>query len=253
MIKNNEIRKHFLLYAFLLFAITSCATKPSYQVDPENPSIPVAPAVVKDKEIMEMIGPYKLQLDKTMNEVIGYSEKELKKDKIESPLGNFTADAILKRSRMVSKNDIDLAAITIGGLRTTLPEGEILLKDIYELMPFENAVYILELSGEQTKTLFDYLAKNKNIAIANSMVILRGEEVEQVFINGKAFNENESYTLAISDYLAGGGDHMTFLKNAKVLEKLPLKVRDLLVEEVKDQHASGKKVYANVEGRIRLL
>lgn len=254
MTKKLIFKKHFLVCSFLLFGITSCATKPTYQVDTEVPSsIPLGVGVPENDKVLKAIEPYREQLDVTMNEVIGVSEKELVKDKVESPLGNFAADAILKRSRLVSEHDIDLAAITIGGLRSPLPEGEILLKHMYELMPFENAVYILELTGEQTSELFQFLLENKNIAIANSMVILKNDSLEQVFIGGNAFDPNRTYVLAISDYLAGGGDQMSFLEESKILEKLPMKVRELLIEEVKEKNAAGLKINGNIEGRVRIL
>lgn len=254
MTKKVIFTKHFLVCSFLLFGIISCATKPTYQVDTEvSSSIPVGVDIAEDDELLKVIEPYREQLEVTMNEVIGISEKELLKGKVESPLGNFVADAILKRSRLVSEHEIDIAAITIGGLRSPLPQGEIFLKHMYELMPFENSVYILELSGQQTRKLFEFLLENKNIAIANSMVILKDGSLEQIFIAGKPLEANGTYLLAISDYLAGGGDHMSFLEEGKILEKLPMKVRDLLIEEVKDQNAAGLKINANIEGRVRIL
>src|SRR5690606_17639066 len=130
---------------------SACANKPLYQASTEGTAIPVSAEIDADADVAAMIQPYKTELDKTMNEVIGYSEVELVKQRGESTLGNFVADAMLKKSIEAYGKDIDMAAITIGGLRNPLPEGKIMLKAVYELMPFENSVYVLKLSGVQAK------------------------------------------------------------------------------------------------------
>lgn len=249
-----QIRNNLNVLYFLLILVSfGCAKKPIYEANTDRSTITVDSQIVADENIVNIIEPYKVQLDQTMNEVIGYSSVEMVKQKGESTLGNFVADAILKKSIEAYGREIDMAAITIGGLRNPIPEGAVMLKSVYELMPFENAVYILELTGGETRQLFDYLAEKQNIAISNSMVILRGEDILNVFIGGKPLDENQTYTLAISDYLAGGGDHMAFLKEAKVIEKLTLKVRDLLIEEIREQNSSGQKISASIEGRIKYL
>lgn len=252
MLRKIEFTKGYLLFYILLIWVASgCANKSLYQASTERSSIAINSEIEPDEEILEIIEPYKIQLAKTMDEVIGYSESEIVKQKGESALGNFVADAILKKSREARGKEIDMAAITIGGLRNPIPKGEIMLKTVYELMPFENSVYVLTLTGEQTRLLFEYLAENQNIAIANTVVILRDNKIVNVFIGGKIFDEKKTYTLAISDYLAGGGDHMTFLKDAEITTKLPLKVRDLIIEEIRQRHAKGQKIKSTVEGRVK--
>ncbi len=247
--RNN----YFILLVLFLWGGAGCAKKSIYEVYINDSSIAIDSNIAADEEMLEIIAPYKVQLDETMDEVIGYSELELVKQKGESSLGNFVADVMLKKSIETYGEEIDLAAITIGGLRNPVPEGAIKLRTVYELMPFENSVYILKLTGKQTKLLFDYLAEKQIIAIANSMVILKDGELVQTFIGGRPLDESKTYTLAISDYLAGGGDHMAFLKDAEIVEMLPLMVRDLLIEEIIEQHAAGKKIKAAIEGRVKVI
>ena len=212
--------------------------------------IPVDSGIVADAEVAAIIAPYKEKLSAEMNEVIGYARKELSKGPVESALGNFVADLLEDKAEQYASVEVDMGAITIGGLRVPIPEGPITVRDMYELMPFENMVWVLELSGEQTLQLFQYAAKQKMLAISGSKLVIENDQPVYIEINGKPFSPEEKYTLAISDYLANGGDQMTFLKDAERLVKLDVKLRDVIIEKVTDLHTAGKKVNAEIEGRV---
>lgn len=216
----------------------------------EATALQVDSVIMPDPEMVEMILPYKAQLDAKMDEVIGRAAFDLEKGPVESPLGNFVADLIEEKAEEYSGIAVDMGAITIGGLRVPIGEGPIRLQEIYELMPFENVIWILELKGEQVRELFAYAAERENIAISNSKLVVAGDEVVHIEIGGQTFNPDRVYTLAISDYLANGGDDLFFLKEARVLEKLEVKQRDIIIEKIVEEEAAGRAIEAEVEGRV---
>jgi 2',3'-cyclic-nucleotide 2'-phosphodiesterase (5'-nucleotidase family) len=59
------------------------------------------------------------------------------------------------------KQNVDAALINIGGIRTTIGKGDILLKNVFEVMPFENEVIIVKMKGADLQGLFDYYAKHR--------------------------------------------------------------------------------------------
>lgn len=216
----------------------------------ESTAIPVDSMIASDAEVENFIAPYKQNLDATMSQVVGYAASELTKGPVESALGNFVADLIQEKASEYAGYEVDMGAITIGGLRNPLPEGAVRLTHLYELMPFENMVWVLELSGEETRELFEFAAQRKILAVSNSKLVVENDQPASILINGEPFDESRTYTLAISDYLANGGDNMFFLKDATVLEKLEVKLRDIIIEKVAETQAAGEMIDATIEGRV---
>ena len=216
----------------------------------ESGAVVVDSLVMPDEEIAAIIAPYRESLTHEMNEIVGYAAKELTKGEVESTLGNFVADLTEEKAEAYAGFDIDMGAVTIGGLRVPIPEGPVRLRDMYELMPFENMVWVLELNGEQALQLFRYAAGQKTLALSGSEIVVENGEPVFIEVNGQPFDPERKYTLAISDYLANGGDQMSFLKDAKRLLKLDVKYRDIIIEKVADLEAAGEKVDAEIEGRI---
>ena len=69
-----------------------------------------------------------------------------------------------------------------------------------------------------------------------------------VTIAGKAVNPKADYTVATSDYLSGGADHMEALTKYKDYWKSDLLIRDLYIKAVRDQDT----IRAAVDGRMTM-
>ena len=238
------------LFVFLtLFLFGSCskvvhispAPSPSIQIEANAESAP-------SKEIEALINPYKEQLDDEMKAIIGIAAKELPKAKPESELGNWTADLIHKKCEEYYGQPIDFAIVNYGGLRIpSLPTGEISRAQIFELMPFENALVVLHADGETVEQLFIRMAEYGGWPISHQLKfkIKNGKPID-VKINGDPIDKNKIYKIALSDFLANGGDKCFFFKDKKrdLLGKL---FRDAIIEHVQDLSAAGKKADAQLE------
>ena len=188
-----------------------------------------------------------------MSEVIGQAPAELKADAIESPLGNFVADLQRSQATNLLGRPIDLGLMTRGGLRYIIPQGNITVGDVFELMPFENELLVLTLSGETVEKLFQFGASKKILALSNATFTIQNDQAANITIGGKPFNKEQTYTLAISDYLANGGDNLVFLKEAIKTEKAGILLRDAIIKHIQQLTAQGKPVEARVEGRVKVL
>lgn len=208
-----------------------------------------------DPAIDALIAPYKSTLEKEMNEILVYSQSEAVKGQPEGKLGNLVADLSLNAANRYLKESgkpaADICMLNNGGLRTSLPAGAITRGKIFELMPFENMLVVLSLSGEQMKGLLAYIGRSKGVPVAGMQMKLDSEgNVKQVSIGGKAFDESKTYRVATSDYLAGGGDKMGFFKNPLSFEVLGHKLRDALIEEMVMMQQQGKKLEPLLDKRI---
>ena len=252
-IARNIVPNKGLVWIITLLIALGCSTSRKPALVSSYQLLPVDESYTADSLTEATIAPYREQLMQEMDLVIGHSKKRLVEGPVESPLGNFVADAILSQSEKYYADKIDLSLMNNGGLRAPIPEGPVKISNIYELMPFENLLYILELDGQQTLELFKKMAGDQRLAIGNSVVIIEDHKPVKIFIDGAPFTENKKYTLAVSDYLAQGGGGMDFLKEARVMATAPVKIRDLIIAHIKELEARGIPIEAEIEGRVKLL
>jgi 2',3'-cyclic-nucleotide 2'-phosphodiesterase (5'-nucleotidase family) len=210
-----------------------------------------------DNSINALVKPYRDSLDAKVNRVLVTSEADLfsgggrnaKPGQI--AMGNFMVDACLtvarQSAKLMGKPEPDISIFTWGSIRGSLPKGEITLRHIYQLMPFENEMLVLTLNAAQTRTLLNHLAMNNN-PIAGA-TIKKGES-NQILINGIPLDETKLYRVLASDYLAFGGDNITVLKDVSDRYFCDLKVRDALVFYLEALKASNKTLVPNYEPRI---
>lgn len=200
-------------------------------------NIYITESLADDKAIDAIIQPYKHELEGKMNTKISHTNTELNKSGDNSNLGSLLADYTFEGAdEWAKKNNlppVDAAVINIGGIRTIIPKGDILTKQIYEVMPFENEIVIVKLHGKDVEGLFDYyLATQKNNPVSHLIIETDNQSISKKLINGKPLDYNKDYYIATSDYLAMGGDNMAFFGKGKLIAT-GIKMRDLFIEKFK--------------------
>lgn len=208
-----------------------------------------------DSTIYKTIAPYKKTQEEKMNTVIAQSEDALIKADVESSLGNFFCDAVLYETKKLLGLDsvmIDIAVFNKGGLRNALPKGNITVGNIFELMPFDNELVILKLSGAQVKGMLNKIAEKGGIPVGGMTLLINKTTASSVTIKGKPFDETKDYWVITSDYLANGGDNYTFFKNAKERKVMNALLRDVIINYCKDIAQQGKTLKPILDGRIQL-
>lgn len=186
-----------------------------------------------DSSIAQMIAPYKSKLDAQMNEVIGTTETTLVKEMPDASLGNFVADACLSNAAKLTQKNIDFCVLNTGGVRIpSIQQGNITVGKIYELMPFDNMIDIVELNGQQCQDLFTWIAKWKGAPVSGLTLNLVDGKAVNIYINNQPFDVTKTYVVATTDFVANGGDGATmFAKGTRTSTNY--KLRDALIEYVK--------------------
>ncbi|MCF0069093.1 5'-nucleotidase C-terminal domain-containing protein [Dyadobacter sp. CY261] len=203
-----------------------------------------------DSAIIGYYQPYKDKMQAEMNRVVGQTEVALTKPSDpETLMGNFFADAMLKEG-MKKDPTIQFTLATKGGLRTTFPKGNITVSQVFELMPFENEMVVLKLSGENVQRVIDFIAKKDGEPVAGIRMKIRDNKAYDITIAGQPFNINKTYNLLTYDYLADGGDELECLRNPLERREINQKVREALFENISDLTRQGKKITAQLDGRI---
>ena len=134
----------------------------------------------------------------------------------------------------------------MGGIRQPqLPAGNVTIGNIFELMPFDNMIVLLALDGKTTKQFLDIMAASGGLPVSGVRYEINNETANNITFNGVPFNENKTYTLAISDYLANGGDKLELLKKFKQQSTAKL-IRDAFIEYFSEE----KIINGKVDGRV---
>ncbi len=239
-----------IFFFLLLISSSSCnkhfvATEYKFEEQRLNPNS------VSDEKIDAIIQPYKDSLDKEMNIVLAVSDTILTKSLPESDLGNLMCDLVLKKSKDYCNCKVDFTFLNNGGIRLpNLPKGNITLGKIIELMPFDNLIDIMTVNGKTLDTLFNYMASKGGWQISGARYKFKNEKAFDVFIQGEPLDLNKNYTIAVSDYLAQGGDNCTMLA---IIPKtiLSKSLRDAIIDGLKEMNAKGEHIKSVIDGRVQ--
>lgn len=207
-------------------------------------------SVGTDSSLVKYYLPYKKQMDAEMNRVIGQTDQELTKTSDpETLIGDFFSDAILAEG-LKKDPTIQFTLSTKGGLRTSFPKGNISVSNVFELMPFENELVVLKLSGASVQKVIDFIAKSGGQPVAGIRMNIKDKKATDVMIAGKPFDVNQSYNLLTYDYLANGAEGLEFLSEATERKNIDKKVRDALIDYINGLTSAGKTINTQLDGRI---
>ena len=213
-------------------------------------SQPVGRDIAPDAGATAIIQPYHDKVLAQMQEVLGVAPVALSKNAGENLIVNFVADLQRTAAAQALHEPIALGVMTNGGMRSPIPAGPITLGNIFELMPFENELVVVDAPGPVVQQLFDYAAPVRMAVSGATYTVGPDKRPQHILIGGQPFDPAKTYSIAMSDYLAGGGDHMEFLK-AATLRHTGLLLRTVIIDHIKALTAAGQPVTAKVEGRVR--
>lgn len=212
---------------------------------------PMDSTITDDPAFVRLYAPYKQQLDAGMNRVVGRTAVALTKpgNVPETLLGNFFADALLTEGRKLHP-EAEFSFGTKGGLRTELMQGDITVGHLFELMPFENELVVLELSGASVLQLAQFAASTGGQPMAGMRLHIANGHAADIRIGGAPLDTARTYTLVTYDYLANGGDNSRGLENPVNRINLGKKVREALIDYVSGLSHDGQHINTKLDGRI---
>ncbi len=203
---------------------------------------------IQDAAYLKHFAPIKEEVEREMSVQIGYAPERLWVASPECPMLNWATDALWEAAKKAYPGKVDVAIVNMGGMRCDWPAGPVTRGQVYELMPFDNILVVLTLKGEDIIALCESFAKYGGQGVAGMRVTVIDGHLADVQVGGKAVDPKALYTVATSDYLAGGTDHMDALTRNVDCWKSDLLMRDLYLEAVQTQDT----VRAAVDGRMTM-
>lgn len=148
-----------------------------------------SPPVPLDAAAAAIVADWQKKVDAALGQVVGHTNQSLDPD---SPaMTNLITDA------WRAKTKADAAILNRHGTRQSIPIGPVTKQTIYSVMPFDNHLVTMHVSGE---------ALLENLACCNAHVsgVIRNRGGWR-FSNGKQIDRKKTYTVVTTDYSYTGG------------------------------------------------
>ena len=146
----------------------------------------------------------------------------------------------------------DAAFQNAGGIRNDIAKGPVTLREIYEVMPFDNTLVVLRMAGRDVREVLDNGVSGGHGMVQVSGVDLvydpkapEGKRVVSARIGGKPLQDDQVYKVATSDFMTMGGDGYNGFAKAKETDK-----KDVLLREVLTQCARKGAIAPPPSGRL---
>ena len=247
-----------------------------------------AKAYKYDETLKKQVTDDKAEIDKYYNGIFATSKVDLNGKKEpgvrteETNLGDFTADAYLYAAKEYVKSEgldlqVDIALSNGGGIRASIPKGEISMNTLYTVFPYGNSLVLVTVTGEQLLEIleastfatptaiggFPQIA-GASYTINTAVEYVNGEQYpnstyfapanpgSRVTINevgGKPFDPNANYTVAVNAFQAEGGDTYYALTQGSYIQDTGLTDAEVLISYVKSMNNVIDETYAQSQGR----
>ena len=159
-----------------------------------------------DTDIDSMIEVQRAIAEEGFDEVIAVLPAPLRRaNEGQSILGNLLCDAVAWAS------NADVAFSNYGGLRSDLEAGPLTYESLFRFLPFGNRITVFQMSGAELDALIEdrVMGNSRGMLVSGLEVVVDKRKPERdraniIKIQGKDFDPNAVYKIAVSDYLAEG-------------------------------------------------
>ncbi len=198
-----------------------------------------------DPAIVKVLEPFEAKLNETLQHVVGHAAADLSRSTAqESHIGNLVADAVR------AKTGTAIALINAADPQSGIPKGPITSRMLFDVLPSENTLVTMRLSGAQIK----HILGRDVMSLSGLRVKLdaskpEGKRLISVrFEDGTPLRDKDFYTVTTNDFLFMGGDGYKDFAEGIDVEDTGILVRDALAEHI--AHLGTVSPY--LDGRIQV-
>jgi 5'-nucleotidase / UDP-sugar diphosphatase len=192
---------------------------------------------IPESEIADVIAKQQAIAEKGMDEVIGTAAIHLTKDgDAQSLIGNMVCDAMLWAS------EADFSFLNLGGVRGDIGKGPITYRDVFNVMPFDNALVVLEINGKMLKEIIEFRVSGSRHGLRTAGAKIEYdrrrpdfERVTRLEVAGENWQPDRIYRVATTDFLVQGNAGLTMLTRIPDddIQYSETTLRDNIIEYIK--------------------
>lgn len=212
-----------------------------------------------DPGIMTILAPKQAEIKATFDLPLCACPKGLFRGRNgeENLLGYWVTDIMRARAALLIGRPVKFALTNSGGLRANLPAGQLKVSDMYGVMPFENELVTLEMTGQDVMDAVKQGILHRGSEPSSGVkLVLSGPVDKPEFLitweDGAAIKPDEPVTVATTDYLYNGGDSIPALKKGRRPFTTGVSMRQMLLDACGDLAKAGKPLEAPALGRYKI-
>ena len=172
-----------------------------------NEFVPLGPRSPVDDGLVVFIGDYNQRLAAEMGKVVCTAAMDFPVDRVrleENALANLVVDAL--RAQVGS----DVAMFNGGNFRAPLKAGEITYGDLYAVLPYDNFLMNVTLTGAKLREIMEYAGQQYGDGgfpqVSGMRVKYVDGQLQELTVGGRPVDPAREYTLLTTDFIAIGGD-----------------------------------------------
>ncbi len=147
-----------------------------------------------DATVAAIAQKWQQEADASLSEPIGYLAKTI-------PQRSQAMQALITETWLLGYPNADVAITNLGGMRDDLPAGPVTMASIISVMPFDNVLIDVKLTGAQLKEI---IAGQEGRAAVGGM---HREGARWILNNGEILDMETVYHVLVNDFMYAGGDH----------------------------------------------
>jgi 2',3'-cyclic-nucleotide 2'-phosphodiesterase (5'-nucleotidase family) len=179
----------------------------------------------KYEAISSIIDKWRDSTDIVLKAPIGYAESEIPAKSHE--LYNLILDSWLK-----AYPEAQVAFTNRGSIRQGIPKGDISLSTLMGIMPFDNELSIVEMSGKDLKFNIDSLKP-----VVAGINVKKGYKLS----NGKTLQDDEKYLVIVNSFIYNNGDKYQIKNRSKLIKNTGVNMRVPLYDLIKKHKTSWNR------------
>ena len=202
-----NVKKNTILFSYFVILLTfsslfSCKTQEFYNYKVEGKKIGITQEKGENKEIEAYVAPYRDKITKELDSVLAYCPETMDKSKgkWQTTIGNLLASAVFEFGNPVfekrTQKTIDICLLNSGGIRAIIPQGNVSSRTAFEVMPFENSLYVVALKGTQIRAMGTYIMSEKKPHPLYGIQFYADKNdfsVKRILVNGKVLEHDKTY------------------------------------------------------------
>ncbi len=245
MVKIVKNTRFLLFFGFLLtlLCVFSCSPSKNNIFEVKASKTNINSNIVPASEIDAFISPYRNYVNQNLDSILAFNAiaQDKSKGRWQTNIGNLFAQTTFTYAKPIfeyrENKKLNGCILNHGGIRSVIPKGNVTTRTAYEIMPFENSIVVVGLTGNEITTLANYIISEQKPHPLFGITIYtkkKEDKLIRVVLYSEHVIPNKTYYIATSDYLANGGDNMLFLKNSTIKYDLDYKLRNLFIDYFKE-------------------